>query len=127
VEHDSHESILRGAREQLAEVFDESEQSVYLYLDDINKSCNKRFASLLGYASPAEWARVEKSFPEAFVNPKDRRKLVAAYQDATNKLTGSTISITWKKKGAGEVPTTTMMVPIVYEGHRLALHFITPS
>jgi hypothetical protein len=27
----------------------------------------------------------------------------------------------------GEVPTTTILVPIVYEGHKMALHFIKPT
>jgi hypothetical protein len=89
---------------------------VYVYLDDMNKACNKRFASLLGYASPSEWAAVEKTFPETFVSPKDQKTLVQAYQDAMNKLVGSTISVTWKKKRTGEVPTTTIMVPIVFGG-----------
>ncbi|HEV2137413.1 MAG TPA: hypothetical protein VGR53_01065 [Nitrososphaerales archaeon] len=127
MEHDSHESIMKGVREQLADVFDESQQSVYVYLDDSNKACNKRFASLLGYASPTEWAKVERNFPEAFVHPKDQRTLVKAYEEAMNKMVGSTISIKWKKKRGGEVPTTTILVPIVYEGHRLALDFITPT
>ncbi len=127
MEHDSHKTILKGVREQLADVFDESEQSVYVYLDDSNKACNKRFASLLGYASPAEWAKVERSFPEVFVHARDQRTLVKAYENAVNKMVGSTISIKWKKKGGGEVPTTTILVPFVYEGHRMALHFITPT
>jgi hypothetical protein len=61
------------------------------------------------------------------VYPKDRRTLVKAYEEAMNNMVDSTISIKWKKKGGGEVPTTTILVPIVYEGHRLALHFITPT
>jgi carbohydrate-binding DOMON domain-containing protein len=113
-------------REQLAEVFEESQQSVYLYLDDINKVCNKKFAALLGYESPRNWANVKENFPEAFVSPKDRKILVSTYQKAMNDLVGSTISVAWRKKGGGEVPTTTILVPIVYEGHRMALHFITP-
>lgn len=127
MEHDSHEAIIMGVREQLADVFDESHQSVYVYLDDSNKAWKKRFATLVGYASPTEWAKVDQSFPEAFVHPKDRRTLVKAYEEAMNKMVGSTISIKWKKKGGGEVPATTILVPIVYEGHRLALHFITPT
>ena len=127
MERHSHEVIMNGVREQLADIFDESEQSVYLYPDDANKACNKRFASLLGYSSPTEWAKVERSFPEVFVQPKDRRTLVKAYESAMNSLVGSTISIKWKKKGGGEVATTTILVPIVYEGHRMALHFIKPA
>ncbi|MDA4126206.1 MAG: hypothetical protein OK452_03235 [Thaumarchaeota archaeon] len=44
MEHDSHEAIMKGVGEQLADIFDEPEQSAHVYLDDANKACNKRFA-----------------------------------------------------------------------------------
>lgn len=122
-----HEAIIVKVRDQFADIFDESEQSVYIYLDDVNKVCNKRFASLLGYASPKEWAAVKQNFPEAFVSRKDRAKLVSTYQKVVSTLVGSTISLRWMKKSGEEVPTTTILVPIVFEGHRMALHFISPS
>ena len=123
----SHQEIISKVRDQLAEVFDASEQCVYIYLDDMNKVCNKKFATLLGYPSPNEWASVKENFPEAFISPKDRRTQVSTYQKAMTDLVGSTISVSWRKKHGGEVPTTTILVPIVYDGHRMALHFITPS
>jgi len=124
---DSHGDILKQVREQLSDVFEKSEQSIYIYLDEDNKVCNKRFASLLGYASPNEWAGVKQEFSEAFVTPRDREALVSAYQDSVDKLVGSTISISWKKKGGKEIPTTTILVPMVFAGHRMALHFISPA
>ena len=111
----------------MADIFEKSDQSVYIYLDDINKACNKRFSSLLGYASPGEWAAVRENFPEAFVASEDRVELVSAYQNAMNSLVGSTIEVKWMKKGGGVVPTTTILVPIIFDGHRMALHFISPS
>ena len=118
--------ILSSVRDQFSDILEHSEQSVYIYLDDVNKVCNKRFASLLGYDSPRDWASVKENFPETFVSAKDRETLVSAYQKAMNGLVGSAISIAWKKKKGGEVRTTTILVPIVYDGHRMALHFITP-
>jgi hypothetical protein len=123
----AHDEIIGRVRKQFDDVFEESEQSIYIYLDDVNKVCNKRFATLLGYPSPKEWAAVKENFPEAFVSRKDQSKLVSTYQKAVNSLVGSTVSITWKKRSGGEVQTTTILVPIVFEGHRMALHFITPS
>jgi carbohydrate-binding DOMON domain-containing protein len=125
--HSDHGEILKGIHEQLADIFEGSEQAVYIYLDDINKACNKRFATMLGYSSPKEWAAVRESFPEAFVSSKDQTKLVSTYQKAMNSSVGSTIKVTWKKKSGGEVPTTTILVPIAFEGHKMALHFISPS
>jgi len=123
----SRELVIAKVKEQFADVLEGSKQSVYIYLDDVNKACNKRFASLLGYESPEEWAAVEKNFPEAFVVPKDRQVLVSAYQSAMNDLVSSTISVTWRKKKGGEVPSTTILIPVVHDGHRLALHFISPK
>jgi carbohydrate-binding DOMON domain-containing protein len=123
----SHAEILESFREQLAEILDNSDQAVYLYLDEINKVCNQKFASLLGYKSADEWAAVRAGFAETFVTPKDRPVLVTAYQNAMNKLVGSAISVRWKKKNGGEVPTKTILVPVVFEGHKMALHFISPA
>jgi len=121
----SHQEIVSKVRAQMADVFEESKQGVYVYLDDANKVCNKRFASMLGYSSPKEWSEVNENFPEVFVSPKDRHALVSTYQRAMNDMVGSTISISWRRKDGKEVRTTTMLVPFVYEGHRMALHFIT--
>jgi hypothetical protein len=123
----SHPGLIKRVREQFADIFEESDQSIYVYLDDVNKVCNKRFASLLGYSSPSEWAAVKENFPDAFVSSGDRGRLVSAYQSAMNNLVGSTIPIKWKKKGSGEVSTTTILVPIILDGHKMALHFISPS
>ena len=119
--------VIAKVRKQLADIFDESEQSVYVYLDDANKVCNERFASLLGYDSPKGWAAIKENFPEAFVSPKYRKVLVSAYQNAMTSLVGSTLSINWKKENGGEVQTTTIFAPIIFDGHRMALHFISPS
>lgn len=125
--HSDHAEILEGVHEQFSDIFEGSEQAVYIYLDDMTKVCNKRFATMLGYSSPKEWAAVRESFPEAFVSSKDQTKLASTYQKAMNRSVGSTIKVTWKKKGGGEVTTTTILVPIAFEGHKMALHFISPS
>ena len=122
-----HQDLIKRIRDQFADIFEKSDQSIYVYLDDVNKACNKRFASLLGYGSPGEWAAVKENFPEEFVSSGDRERLVSAYQNAMNNLVGSTMPIRWKKKGGGEISTTTILVPISLDGHRMALHFITPS
>jgi len=73
-----HEERVKGLYNQLKQVFDSSEQSIYLHLDDVHKVCNDRFASLLGYGSPTEWSKVEKSFPDTFVDRKSQQNLVSA-------------------------------------------------
>ncbi len=117
--------IIRGVADQFRQILSSSEQSVYIYLDDLHKVCNSRFASLLGYSSPEEWARVGGNFPEVFVEPESRETLVAHYQKAMDKLVGSEFPVTWKKKPGGKIKTSVILVPIVYTGKRLTLHYIT--
>ncbi|NWG09412.1 MAG: hypothetical protein HXX80_03730 [Nitrososphaerales archaeon] len=117
--------MVNGLYRQLRQIFISSEQAIYLYLDDAHKVCNKKFASLLGYGSPSEWTKIEKSFPETLVDRKSRQTLVSAYQDAMEKMVGSTVDVTWKKKSGGTVDTTVILVPISYQGHLFALHFVS--
>jgi hypothetical protein len=124
-EEEHHAEIIDGATAQLQPLFDHSSQAIYLYLDDHHKSCNKSFSKLLGYSSPSAWAGVKTSFPETFVAKKSQRTLVSAYKEAMEKGTGSVNDVTWKKKNGSEVKSRTILVPLTFEGHALALHFIT--
>lgn len=121
----NHTELLHGLYQQLKPVFDSSEQALYLYLDDVNKACNKKFALLLGYGSPAEWAKVKTSFPEAFVASKSQKTLVMTYRKAVEKLIGSEVRITWKAKTGKNVDSKVLLVPISYQQHLFALHFVT--
>ena len=119
-----HGDVLNKMYQQLKVVFDGSEQGIYLYLDNIHKVCNKRFASLLGYDEPRDWAAVEPV--EDFVAEQSLETLVSAYQNAMSHYAGSTIRVSWKKKNGSILDTTVILVPIGYEGHLFALHFISP-
>ena len=118
-------SPLHKATEQLRSLFEESGQAMYLYLDDHNKACNKRFAQLLGYATPEAWAAVHTSFPTAFVAPASQETLVDAFQVALNDGVATSIPVTWKKKDGKTVDTDVILAPIDVDGSRLALHFVT--
>ncbi len=121
--HHHHGGLIGGLSGQLAEVFTDSSQGIYIYLDDVHKACNRKFAGMLGYATPEKWAAVEDSFPK-FVAEKSRRTLILAYRTAMEKKDGSVIEVTWNKKGGGTVRTQVILVPIAYEGHLVALHFV---
>ncbi|MFA5943455.1 MAG: PAS domain-containing protein [Candidatus Thermoplasmatota archaeon] len=116
---------IRRATEQLRNLFEESSQALYLFQDDHNKSCNKRFAQLLGYATPEAWAAVHTSFPAAFVAPDSQEALISTYQSAMNKGVAASLPITWKRKDGKTVDTDVILVPIEVDGERLALHFIS--
>jgi len=119
-----HEKLIAGIGTQFKEILDGSRQSVYIYLDDLHKVCNRNFASLLGYRSPKEWSDVKENFPNVFVARKSQQILISAYQDAVTKFIGSTIEVTWKRKDGTEVKSTTILVPIEYDGHAMALHYV---
>lgn len=122
--HEHHVELLEGLSDQLRDVLETSNQAIYLYLDDIHKACNQKFADLLGYTSPAEWAAVTKPSPQAFVAEGSQSTLIDAFQTAMQQKSGSTISITWMKKDKETVATTVMLVPISFQGHIFAVHFI---
>src|SRR3989344_8526614 len=123
--HQHHEELIKCLYEQLKPVFDNSQQAIYVYLDDIHKICNNKFATLLGYSSSEEWARVTGSFPDVFVDQQSQEVLVSTYQKAMEQIIGSEIDVTWKKKNGERVKTGLILVPIAYNGHLFALHFIS--
>jgi PAS domain-containing protein len=118
-------NTIAKATEQLRTLYEESGQAMYLYMDDHNKSCNKRFAQLLGYTNPEAWAAVHTSFPTAFVAPASQETLVDTYQAAMNDGVAANVPITWLRKDGKTVKSNVILVPIDVDGARLALHFIT--
>ena len=108
----------------MKEIFDSSKQAIYLYLDDNHKVCNKKFAELLGFSSPEEWARVENPL-EVGVDKTSEGAMVSAYRDAMEKMIGSKIDVKLKKKSGSTFNASVIMVPVAYQGHMFALHFIS--
>jgi hypothetical protein len=74
VEMDLHAEIMKDTYKQLERFFEDPKQAAYLYLDDKHKACSSRFASLMGYDSPEEWARIEENFPTVFVHQRIRER-----------------------------------------------------
>lgn len=120
-----HDKLMQAVAEEYQDILENSEQGVYIYFDDTNKVCNEKFATLLGYASPEQWAKVDESFPDAFVAPASQETLISAFQDAMEKAVASTNKITWKKKDESTVESTVILTPISYQGHVFALHFVS--
>jgi len=122
--NEHHEELVKGFHNQLKQIFDSSEQAIYLYLDDNHKVCNKKFAELQGFSSPEEWAKVENPL-EVGVDKMSRDAVVSAYRNATEKLIGSKIDVKLKKKTGDTFEASIIMVPVAYQGHIFALHFIS--
>jgi hypothetical protein len=125
--HDNHAELIERFYAEQKEIFDASEQGMYAFLDDDSRVCNEKFAAMLGYTSAKEWAGVDTdgSFPDAFVAEKSQEALVDTFQNAMENGVGSTVKISWKKKSGGSVDTTVILVPILFEGHAIALHFVS--
>ena len=119
-----HEELVKGLYEQMKTVLEGSEQPIFIYLDDNHKACNKKFATLLGFKSPQEWATLE-GFLEPYVAEKSRDTLMNAYWDAMKKMVASTSQITFVKKGGGTVNSTVVLVPMPFQGHLFSVHFVT--
>jgi hypothetical protein len=121
-----HEELVKSLYDQMKPVLDKSEQPIFIYLDDNHKACNNRFASLLGYKSPEDWAAIG-GFLDVFVVEKSRETLMNAYWNAMNKMVASTIQLTLMKKEGATVETTMVLVPIFFSGHLFSVHFVTMS
>jgi hypothetical protein len=119
-----HEVLIKEIAEQYADVLNTSKQAMYIYLDDDNKVCNARFATLLGYPSKDEWARTKGPFAQMFVTEPSQETLVRAYNDAMQDKVSSTVPVNWKKKNGETVSTEVNLVPLAYCDHLFALHFI---
>jgi PAS domain S-box-containing protein len=124
--HDEHhEHLVKELTDQLGPVFNNSEQAIYLYLDDTHKSCNRKFADLLGYKSIDEWVKNET--PVSDVAEKDQERLIEAYGKASEEFIASKLSGNLIKKDGEEISADIIMVPITYHGEVFVLHFITPK
>jgi hypothetical protein len=124
-EQKHHEELVDGFYNQLKEIFDSSEQAIYLYLDDNHKVCNKKFAQMQGFSSPEEWAKVDNPL-EVGVEKSSQDVIVSAYKNALEKLIASKINVELKTRTGRFFNASVIMVPVAYQGHLFALHYISP-
>ena len=124
MEHD--EELVKGLTDQMKPILDKSEQPIYIYLDDNHKSCNSKFATLLGYKSPEDWAQVN-GFLEPFVAEKSQESLQTTFWEANNRMKATTMQLAFKKKSGGTVNATMIMVPVTYQNHLFWIHYVTAT
>jgi hypothetical protein len=118
-----HQELINGVAKEQKQILDKSPMGIYIYLDDTHKVCNKLFSDLLGYKSPAEWAKTEA--PLADVIEKDQEKVIEAYEKASEKLTASRLDVSFKNVKSGKtIKTGLLMVPIAFNGHIFVMHFL---
>jgi len=123
-EHQHHEQLVKGISEQMKPVLEKSGQAIYIYLDDNHKVCNKKFADLLGYKSPKEWADAEA--PLSDVVEEDQQGVIDAYMNASEKMVASVIELRFKNIRTGKIVKTRMIIaPIGHAGHVFTAHFFS--
>lgn len=122
--HDEHhEHLVKEVAEQFEPVLSNSPQGIYIYLDDVHKVCNKKFAEMLGYSSVTEWAENEN--PVGDVSEEDQEKVIEAYGKASRDLKASKLSASVVGKGGKKIKTDIIMAPITYKGEVFVIHFIS--
>jgi hypothetical protein len=122
-EQKHHEELIKGISKEQKFILDKSAQPVYIYFDDNHKVCNKKFAELLGYKSPGEWAKMDA--PLADVVEKDQQRVIDAYTRASEELNASQLEIKLKNVKTGKVVKVSLiMVPVIYSGHVFVMHFL---
>ena len=123
-EQDHHAELIKGVAEQMKPVLEASGQGVYVYLDDIHKVCNKKFAAMLGYSSPKAWAETEAPLSDIMENDQDT--VIKAYMDASEKMLASAVEVSAKNIKTEKVIRLKMVIaPIGYAGHVFTVHFFT--
>ena len=115
-EQSHHEDLVNKFHGQLKQIFDDSPQAIYLYLDDNHKVCNKKFASLLGYGSPEEWAKIENPLEEN-VAKESQDAVVSAYFDASEKMIASQMDVKMKTTSGSVLEASVIVVPVAYQNH----------
>ena len=123
-EQSHHEDLVNRFHGQLKQIFDDSPQAIYLYLDDNHKVCNKKFASLLGYGSPDDWAKIENPLEEN-VAKESQDAVVSAYFDASEKMIASQMDVKMKTTSGSVLEASVIVVPVAYQNHMFALYFIS--
>lgn len=126
--HEHHDQqFLTGLYNQMKKILDSSGQPVFIYLDDTQKLCNQRFAEFLGYSSPHEWSKTP-GFLEVFVADEvSKNSFMNAYWSAINNMNASSVELTWRRKDGRKIKSTMVILPMVYEGNILSVHFIINS
>jgi len=121
--HDEHhEHLVKEVEELFKPVLEKSPQAMYIYLDDEHKTCNQKFADLLGYSSIQEWVSNEAALSD--VLEEDQEKVINAYMKASDNLEASVISVTFAKKDKTKVKVKVILTPVAYKGENFVVHFI---
>ena len=119
----SHEETIQELARQFGPVLENSPDGVYIWLDDDNKICNERLASMFGY-TVNEW-RTTGPFLDSFVDEEDQHVYGSNYQRCVAPLAfPATFRFRGRRKDGSTFSAETDMIPISWNGHAVAYHFV---
>ena len=120
-----HEELLAALAEQLAPVFDNSKEGVYIFLDDRHKICNEALAKMWGFASAKEWARTPDFLNSFVASHADRLKVSRSYHEHIHQtMTPARLRFSVRRPDGKVVRCETDMIPLSHDGQMLAYHFV---
>jgi PAS domain S-box-containing protein len=120
----SHAALMKEVKNHFQPVLDNSSDGVYLWLDDGEMVCNEKLAKMFGYKNAAELCRVE-SFLGDLVAEKDQKMFAKQFHTHVANLSRPvTFKFTAKMKNGKTFAAETDMIPITFQGHALAYHFV---
>ncbi len=122
-EHE-HVKILRELSEQFQPLFEKSPDGIYLYIDEVHKICNERFASMFGLTVP-EWEAME-GFVNKHAAPEDQEMIVEAYNKHIHRsLTPIRFQAKAIRKNGTRFKAEFDMIPFPWRGEMIAFHFVS--
>ena len=120
-EHE-HVQILPELKEQFTPLFQNSQEGIYLYLDEVHKICSEKFASMFGL-TVKEWEEME-GFVNKHAVEKDQELIINNYHSHIHQtLTPTRFQFTGVRKDGSKFKVETDMIPFPWRGEVLALHF----
>jgi len=120
-EHE-HVQILRELKEQFKPLFQNSQEGVYLYIDEVHKICSEKFARMFGL-TVKEWEEME-GFVNKHAVEKDQELIINNYHSHIHQsLTPAHFQATVIRKDGSKFKVEIDMIPIPWRGEVLALHF----
>lgn len=119
----SHATAIAALAEHLKPVLEESPDGVYLWLDEQNKVCNQRLAEMFGYGVD-EWEAID-DFANTLIADESRAQYVWNYQNHVGRIQYPvTFRFRGKRKDGSTFAAETDMIPLTYQGHVVAYHFV---
>ena len=122
-EEHEHVKILKELAEQFQPLFENSPEGIYLYIDEVHKICNERFAKMFGL-TVKEWEAME-GFVNKHAADEDVELVVGNYHEHIHqKLTPARFRFKAVRKNGSTFNAETDMIPFPWRGEMLAFHFV---